>query len=116
MRLPKGVAREDVQIPDSEADAHAIGSSFQVIAASGHCNGAAELEVAEVRRRFGAEAHADEFDFGDDEAVAAVVLAHQALQVGKVLQVFNAFLAEFSAFSGVPAFEGHDEADDPATA
>ena len=35
-----------------------------------------DFQVAEVRDVFGAVAHDDELDLGQDEAVAAVVFAH----------------------------------------
>ena len=113
VRMPElvPVLREDVEVPEREADGHvrlgAVGGGV-----FGHGDWAAELEVAEMRRgMLGAEADADEFDFGDDEAVAAVVGAHQDLQVGEVLEVFDAFLANFLLLAGVPAMERFDEAD-----
>ena len=64
----------------------------------------------------GAEAHADEFDFRDDEAVAAVVLAHQALQVRQVGEVFHVGLAPAVPHARVPELVGLDEADEASAA
>lgn len=47
-------------------------------------DGGGDFEEAEVGLAlFGAHADADEFDFGDDEAVAGVAFAHQSVQVGE---------------------------------
>ena len=50
-------------------------------------DGRGQFEVAEVGDIFGAEAHAHEFDFGDDESVATAVLAHHVLEVRQTVEV-----------------------------
>lgn len=80
-------------------------------------DGVRELQEPEVGRAvLGAHAHADEFDFRDDEAVAAVVLAHDALQMGEVREVFDVGLALAVAHACVPDVVGFDEADEAAAA
>ena len=66
--------------------------------------------------RFGAHAYADEFDFGDDEAVAGVGFAEEAVQVGEAGEVERLFAVFLLAHAGAPDFEGFDEADDAAAA
>ena len=66
--------------------------------------------------RSGAQPHADEFDLRDDEAVAARVFAHVAMDVREPGEVFDAPLAHFVAHARVPAIKGLDDADDAAAA
>lgn len=76
------------------------------------------MQEAEVRRGggvFGAETHADELNFGDDEAVAGVVFAHHALKVRQLGEEANVGLALFVPHACVPHFVGFDETDDAAT-
>lgn len=62
-------------------------------------------------RVFGSGAHADEFDFRHDEAVAAGVFAHVAVELGEGGQVEDFALADFVSHACVPAVEGFDESD-----
>lgn len=62
----------------------------------------------------GADADADEFDFGDEEAVARVAVAHQAVQVGEAGEVESLFAVLFLPHARVPDFVRFDEADDAA--
>ena len=78
-------------------------------------DGVGEVQETEIGGPFlGAHAHADELDFRDDEAVAAVVLAHHALQVRQLRQVFHVRLPFAMAHTRVPDLVGFDEADEPA--
>lgn len=63
----------------------------------------------------GTKPHADEFDLRDDEAVAAGMFAHVAMDMRESGEVFDAPLAHFVAHARVPAVEGFDDADDAAT-
>lgn len=75
------------------------------------------LQVAEVGRVGDivvACTDADEFDFRHDEAVAAGVLAHAALEVREAVEVFDALVWWFLAHAAVPAVEALDEADEAA--
>lgn len=83
------VAGEHVQVPEGHASGEA--------GLGGGGDGGGELEEAEMRDVEGAHADADELDFGGDEAVAARVLAHAAVQVREPLQVFDFGLAGFVA-------------------
>ncbi len=76
-----------------------------------------EFEEAEVGFAFfGAHAHADELDLGDDEAVAGVAFAHQAVQVGEAGEVEGLLAVFLLAHARVPDFERLDETDDTAAA
>ena len=79
-------------------------------------NGRRQLQEAKVGHVGCPQAHADELDLGEQEAVAARVLAHAAVQVREALQVLDAGLAELVAHARVPAVKGLDEADDAAAA
>ena len=70
--------------------------------------------MPEIGRAFCAGAHADEFDLGDEEAVAALVFAHVVVQVREVLEVVDLFDGVSVSHAGVPAVEGFDETDDAA--
>lgn len=102
------VARQHVQVPQRHAGRKA--------GLGGRGDGGGELEEAEMRDVEGAHADGDELDFGGDEAVAAGVLAHAAVQVGEALEVFDFWLARLVAHARVPAVKGLDEANDAATA
>ena len=81
------------------------------------CNRLGELEEAEVGFAFfGAHADADEFNLRDEEAVAGVALAHQAVEVGEAGEVKRLLAVLFLAHARVPDVVGLDEADDTATA
>ncbi len=100
------IARQHVQVPERHARREAgLGRGG---------DGGGKFEEAKVRDVEGAHANADEFDFGGDEAVAARVLAHAAVQVGEALEVFDFWLAGLVAHARVPAVKGLDEADDAA--
>lgn len=73
-----------------------------------------EAEVGVVG--FGAHAHADEFDFGDYEAVAGVAFAEEAVQVGEAGEVERLLAVFLLAHAGAPELPGFDEADDAAAA
>lgn len=78
-------------------------------------NGGGQFKKAKIRNVFRAGAHADEFDFRDDKAVAAVVFAHTAVEVRQRGEIENFSVTHFAAHPGVPAVKGHDEADDATT-
>ena len=83
----------------------------------GQGNGLGEFEKAEVRLAFfGAHAHAHEFDFCDDEAVAGVAFAHQPMKVGEAGQVECLLGVLFLAEARVPDLVSLDKTDDTATA
>ena len=80
-------------------------------------DGVGEFEEAEVGfALFGAHAHAHEFDFGDDEAVAGVAFAHQSMQMRQARKVEVLLVVLFFAHTGVPIVVSLDEADDSTTA
>jgi len=100
-----------VQVPQREASRQSVA----LLQRDGGC----ELQEAEVWRGgalLGAHADADEFDFGDEVAVAAVVLAHDALEVREVREVADVGLALAVAHAGVPDVVGFDETDEAAAA
>lgn len=66
--------------------------------------------------RLSAHANADELDFSDDVAVAAIVLPHENLQMREALEVFDEGIALAMALAGVPALVRLDEADHAAVA
>lgn len=73
-----------------------------------------QLQETEIGHLVRAGAHADELDLGDEEAVAAAVVAHAALQVGQPGEVEDFFLPDLVPHAGVPAVVGFDQADDAA--
>ena len=70
--------------------------------------------MAEVRGAVRAGADAHQFDFGDDEAVAALVLAHVVVQLREVLEVVDLLDGVSVTHARVPAVKGLDETDDAA--
>ena len=101
------IGTEHVEVPEREAGRQAV--------ALLQSDGVGEVQEAEIGRPFlSAHAHADEFDLGDDEAVAAVVLAHHALQVGEVGEILDVRLALSVTHARVPDLVGFDEADEAA--
>ena len=103
------VARQHVQVPQREA-----GRQAGLFAER---NGLGEFEEAEEGFAFfGAHADADEFNLRDEEAVASVALAHQAMQVGEAGEVERLFAVFFLAHARVPDVVGLDDADDAAAA
>ena len=103
------VPRQHVEVPQRETGRQAR------LGVEG--DGGGEFEEAEVGVLvFGAHAHADEFDFGDDEAVAGVAVAHQAVQVGEAGEVERLLAVFLLAHAGAPELPGFDEADDAAAA
>ena len=74
------------------------------------------LEVAKVRRALGAVAGDEQLDLGQDEAVAAAVVAHALVQVGEAAEVLDLLVVALDAHARVPAVERLDEADDAAEA
>lgn len=98
--------RQHVQVPQRHPRRHALRRT--------RADRRAEFQEAKVGRfvrRFGAETDADELDLCDQEAVAAGVVAHYALQVGKAGEVEDLLVANFVAHAGVPAVVGLDEPD-----
>ena len=88
-----------VQVPESDAGGHLDGTIFRDTR-GGEADGRGELEVSEdgnaslriddggvegCRRRWSAAADAHELDLGHDEAIAATVLAHHAVQMREAL-------------------------------
>lgn len=99
--------RQHIQIPQRHPRRHALrraradrGAEFQ------------ESEVGRFVRGLSAEADADELDLRDYEAVAAGVVAHDALHVGEAGEVEDFLVADFVAHARVPAVVGLDEPDD----
>ena len=76
LALQRYVSRQHVEVPERQ-------TSRQVrLLAQG--DGLGEFEEPEVGfTLFGAHAHAHEFDFGDDEAVAGVAFAQLPVQMGE---------------------------------
>ena len=74
----------------------------------------AELQEPKIRDFFRAHAHADQFDFGNDEAVSAVVFAHAVLQVGEAVKVRDFVHRTTFPHSRVPIPICLHKADDPA--
>ena len=103
------VAGEHVEVPQRQT-----GRQARLLAER---DGFGELEEAEVWFDvFGAHAHAHEFDFGDDEAVAGVAFAHQAVQVGEAGEVEGLLAVFLRLHAGVPDVVGFDDADNTAAA
>ena len=103
------VARQHVQVPERQAGRQAGPFAER--------DGLGELEEAEEGFAFfRAHAHADEFDLRDEEAVAGVAFAHQAVQVGEAGEVERLLAVLFLAHARVPDFVRLDEADDAAAA
>lgn len=73
-----------------------------------------EAEVGHVVAFVAAGAHADEFDFGDNEAVATGVLAHAALQMRESLEVLDSPVRWFVTHPRVPPVVAFDDADEPS--
>jgi hypothetical protein len=63
-----------------------------------------------------AAAHTQEFDLGHDEAVAATVLAHHAMQMCETLKVQDLLGRRLAAHACVPLVVALDKPDDAATA
>ena len=80
--------------------------------------GVARVVVVGVVVVGGAAPHADgdEFDLRDDEAVARVGFAHQAVQVREAGQVERLLAVLLAAHARVPELERLDEPDDAAAA
>ncbi|KAB8339091.1 hypothetical protein FH972_022027 [Carpinus fangiana] len=79
--------------------------------------GVARHAVLALRQRVGARAHAHQLNLGDEEAVAARVLAHEAVQVRQLALVRDLGAARrLRAHARVPGRVGLDEADDAAAA
>lgn len=77
------------------------------------------MEEAEIGRGDAfeiAHADADEFDLGNDEAVAGIVFTHESLEVREVGQVFDVRLAFAVRHSGIPDFVALDETNEAAAA
>lgn len=106
-----GVAGEHVQVPQREAGGQAVAVLFV------QGDGRGELEEAEVGfGGFGAHADADEFDLRDDEAVARVAVAEEAVQVREAGEVEGLLAVLFPPHARVPDVECFDQADDAAAA
>ena len=109
LALQRRVAGQHVQVPQREASREA-----RLLAQR---DGFGELEEAEEGFAvLGAHTHADEFDFGDEEAVAGVAFAHEAVEVGEAGEVLGLLAVFFLAHACVPELEGLDEADNAAAA
>ena len=109
LALQRHVAGQHVQVPQREA-----GREARLLAQR---DGFRELEEAEERFAvLGAHAHADEFDLRDEEAVAGVAFAHEAVQVGEAGEVLGLLAVLLLAHACVPELVGLDEADDAAAA
>lgn len=109
LALQRGVPGQHVEVPQRQA-----GRQARLLA---QADGRREFEVAEVGLAFfGAHAHADEFDFRHDEAVAGVAFAQQAVQMGEAGEVERLLAVLFFAHAAVPGLVRLDEADDTATA
>ena len=91
-------------------------------------DGSRRLEVPEDRgvsvkardvdcfaRAHAAGANAEQFDLGDDEAVAAAVLAHHAMKMCQAAEILDFLLRAFTAHAGVPVIVSFDETDHAAT-
>lgn len=78
--------------------------------------GGSQFEEAEVRNILRARADADEFDFRDDEAVAAAMFAHTPVELRQRSEIEYFSVTYFSTHPRVPAVKGHDEADDATPA
>lgn len=70
------------------------------------------LEEAKVRGALGAVADDNELNLGQDEAVAAAVLAHDVVEVGEAAEVLDALDVALDAHAGVEAVKGLGQADD----
>lgn len=105
------VAGHLAEAPEREAGGQ-LGLLLLAAAAGGGELDAGDLELAEERGGLGAVADEDELDLGEDEAVAAAVLAHGVVDGGEAAEVLDALDVALGAHSGVEAVKGADEADD----
>lgn len=129
---------EHVQVPECQTGSHLgnhlTGLLIDAKAVSRDADGSAELEVAEERHTragVGADggsvhglargggvttaADANHLDLGHDEAVAAAVLAHDAVQVRKAGEVVDLLVGCLGAHASVPLVIRLDNADDTTT-
>lgn len=67
-----------------------------------------------VGRVFGAGANTQELDFGDDETVAAAMLAHHAVKVRQSAEVVDLLRCVLRPHPGVPLLVSLDDADEAA--
>lgn len=125
--LERVLLSEHVEVPQRE------GGSELDIARGGHAgggqrDGSGQLEVAEDGhasggvegggvwgRRVAACANAEKLDLGHDEAVAAAVLAHDALEVSETLKVEDLLRGRLAAHASVPVVVGLDKTDNATT-
>lgn len=88
-----------------------LGLGVAVLARGGQLD-RGDLEEAKVRGALGAVAHDDELDLGQDEAVAAAVLAHDVVQVGEAAEVLDALDVALDAHARVEPVKRLGQADD----
>ena len=102
---------QHIQIPERHARRQTLSSTC----ADRRCQ-LQESEVGSCIRRLCPSADTHQFNFREDKAIAARVLAHKALQVGEPSQVEDFLLSNFVPHTGIPAMVGFDQANHAATA
>lgn len=128
----KGVLlSEHVEIPESEGSSELNVASLGVGAGSAETDGCRGLQVAEDRDtslcidsggingcsvRGATAADAENFNLSHDESIAASVLAHDAVQVGKALEIQNLLWWRLTAHAGVPLVVALDKANNATPA
>lgn len=70
------------------------------------------FQITKERSGLGAVAHEDELDLGEDEAVAAAVLAHDMVEGTKTAEILDALDVALDTHASVEAIEAADQADD----
>lgn len=120
VEVPEGEGRGELQVAglwvgagSAEADGRR-GLEVAVDGDAGLCVDGSGVDGRGVRGP--AAADAEELDLGHDEAVAAAVFAHDALEVGEALEVEDLLGWGLAAHARVPLVVALDEADDATPA
>lgn len=101
--------------PEGKTGSHGDvgGGGLEVLFGNGGGEGDGDdVELAKEGDEFDAVANNDELDLGEDEAVAAAVLAHGVVDGGEALEVLDVGDVALDAHAGVEVVEGADDADD----
>jgi len=129
--LERVLLGEHVEVPESKSGGELDVACLRVGTRCGEADGGGSLKVtvdwdAGLRvdgcrvgggeGGWAAAADAEELNLGHDEAVAAAVFAHHAVEVSEALEVEDLLGWGFAAHAGVPLVVALDETDDAAPA
>ena len=106
LSITRTILGQHIQIPQRHASRQALGRT--------RADRGTQLQEAEKGHVLRAGTHAHELDLREDEAVAAAVFAHAALQVGQSGQVEDFLLPDLVPHARVPAVVGFHQTDDAA--